>query len=218
MAFKKISLFGLTISDRQLAHYGPINHDESREIFIQSALIEQASTRLPKFLKYNIAQIQSILNLEARKRKKDILVAEEVLFRFYDERIPRNIVTLRKLESWLKKNPKEDANLRFSKKFLISSGSEISSNQYPSSITWNEIDFPLSYEFSPGASTDGVTVTVPVGILNRLPRYLFDWLVPGMLREKCIRLVKGLPKNIRKSLVPVPDFVDEALLKLVPSD
>ena len=218
VAFKKISLFGLTISDRQLAHYGPINHDESREIFLQSALIEQASIRLPKFLKYNIAQIQSILNLEARKRKKDILVSEEVLFRFYDERIPRDIITLRKLENWLKKNPKEDANLRFSKKFLISSGSEISSNQYPSSITWNEIDFPLSYEFSPGASTDGVTVTVPVGILNRLPRYLFDWLVPGMLREKCIRLVKGLPKNIRKSLVPVPDFVDEALLKLVPSD
>ncbi len=218
VAFKKISLFGLTISDRQLAHYGPINHDESREIFLQSALIEQASIRLPKFLKYNIAQIQSILNLEARKRKKDILVSEEVLFRFYDERIPQDIITLRKLENWLKKNPKEDANLRFSKKFLISSGSEISSNQYPSSITWNEIDFPLSYEFSPGASTDGVTVTVPVGILNRLPRYLFDWLVPGMLREKCIRLVKGLPKNIRKSLVPVPDFVDEALLKLVPSD
>ncbi len=218
VAFKKISLFGLTISDRQLVHYGSINHDESREIFIQSALIDQASIRLPKFLKYNISLIQSILNLEARKRKKDILVAEEVLFRFYDERIPRNIITLRKLENWLKKNPQEDANLRFSKKFLISSNSEITFNQYPNSITWNEIDFPLSYEFSPGAITDGVTVTVPVGVLNRLPRYLFDWLVPGMLREKCIRLVKGLPKNVRKNLVPVPDFVDEALLKLVPSD
>ena len=78
--------------------------------------------------------------------------------------------------------------------------------------------FRLSYQFEPGQAADGVSVTIPVALLNRTPRYLFDWLVPGLLREKCIQLVKGLPKEKRKHLVPVPDVVDRALLQLQPDN
>ena len=100
----------------------------------------------------------------------------------------------------------------------MSNPSELNIDQYPNIITWDGVSLPLSYEFSPGGIADGVTVTIPIGMLNRLPRYLCDWLIPGMLREKCIHLVKGLPKGLRKNLVPVPDFVDKVLEELVPAD
>jgi ATP-dependent helicase HrpA len=90
--------------------------------------------------------------------------------------------------------------------------------QFPDHLQWQDMSFKLSYQFEPGKVADGVSVTVPVGLLNRTPRFLFDWLVPGLLREKCIAMVRALPKAKRRQLVPVPDFVDKALSVLSPAD
>jgi ATP-dependent helicase HrpA len=96
-------------------------------------------------------------------------------------------------------------------------GSELG-QQFPDRLEAGELAFKLSYRFEPGGATDGVTVEVPIGLINRVPRHRFDWLVPGLLRDKCIALVRALPKEVRKKLVPVPDYVDQALAVMQPAD
>mgnify|MGYP001823658703 CR=1 FL=1 len=111
------------------------------------------------------------------------------------------------------------AGLRLQRADLVARdpGADLS-EQFPDQLVWEDLQFRLTYQFEPGGASDGVSVTVPVGLLNRVPRHRFEWLVPGLLREKCIQLVKGLPKDKRKQLVPVPDHVDRALAKLEPGN
>jgi ATP-dependent helicase HrpA len=138
---------------------------------------------------------------------------------FYDERLPDDAYTTGRLRSWLKRNPQVEASLRIERETLLARdpGGAVG-EQFPDHLDWRDMQLALSYRFEPGKVADGVSVTVPVALLNRVPRFLFDWLVPGLLREKCIQLVKGLPKEKRKRLVPAPDFVDRALADLAPDD
>ena len=143
---------------------------------------------------------------------------EQVLFDFYDERLPAEMVTAASLHSWLKRNPDGERALYLTRELLVARDpGEAVGEQFPDHLAWEDMRFKLSYQFEPGQEADGVSVTIPVALLNRTPRHLFDWLVPGLLREKCIQLVKGLPKEKRKHLVPAPDFVDRALEQLPPS-
>jgi ATP-dependent helicase HrpA len=133
--------------------------------------------------------------------------------------LPAHITTAGRLRSWLKKTAGADAMLCFSREFLLlRSVDEELGNQFPDHLDWDDFSLALSYHFEPGHPADGVSVTVPVGLLNRIPRYRFEWLVPGLLREKCIALVKALPKALRKQLVPVPDYVDRALVEMQPEN
>ncbi|MFT5710079.1 MAG: ATP-dependent helicase HrpA [Halioglobus sp.] len=219
MAYERISLFGLTVSDKKSIHYGPINPVESRELLIREGLIAAKFHPHPAFLKYNQRQVRELEDLEARTRRRDILADEQVLFQFYDERLPDDIYTASRLQSWIKKNSEADKGLRLQRDTLLAKdlGGEVG-EQFPDQLQWQDMHFKLSYQFEPGKVADGVSVTVPVGLLNRTPRFLFDWLVPGLLREKCIAMVRALPKAKRRQLVPVPDFVDRALSVVTPSD
>jgi ATP-dependent helicase HrpA len=163
--------------------------------------------------------VQELEELESRTRRRDILVDEQALFDFYHERLPDDMVTAASLQSWLKRNPEAERTLYMTREVLIARdpGSAVG-EQFPDHLDWEDMRFKLSYQFEPGQAADGVSVTIPVALLNRTPRYRFDWLVPGLLREKCIQLVKGLPKEKRKRLVPVPDFVDRALQEMQPDN
>ncbi len=219
MAYERITLYGLTVSDKQSVHYGPINSPESRELLIREGLIGAKFHPHPAFLKHNQRLVRELEDLEARTRRRDILADEQILFNFYDERLPGNIYTASRLQSWLKRHSKADADLRLQRETLLAKelGSGLE-EQFPNHLQWHDMRFKLSYQFEPGNVADGVSVTVPVALLNRVPRYLFDWLVPGLLREKCIAMLRSLPKAKRKYLVPAPDFVDRALAGLSPSD
>jgi len=219
MAYERTTLYGLTLTDKRPVHYGPIAPVEARELLIREGLIGGRLRPLPAFLKHNQRLVREVEELESRTRRRDILVDEEALFSFYDERLPEDAYTLGRLRGWLKHHPQAAAGLRLKRENLLARdpGADLG-EQFPDHLDWEDMQFRLSYQFEPGGMTDGVSVTVPVALLNRVPRFRFDWLVPGLLRDKCIALVKGLPKDKRKQLVPVPDHVDRALAALQPAD
>ncbi len=219
VAYERISLYGLTLVDKRLVHYGPLAPTESREIMIRDGLVTGNFRQLPRFLQHNRRLVRELEELESRTRRRDILVDEQALFDFYNERLPHNITTASSLQSWLKRHPDAERTLYMTREMLLARdpGAAVG-EQFPDHLVWQDMRLGLSYQFEPGQASDGVSVTVPVALLNRTPRYLFDWLVPGLLREKCMQLVKGLPKEQRKHLVPVPDFVDRALQQLQPDN
>ncbi len=213
MANRRTSLYGLVLADRQRIHYGPINPTVSRELLIRGALVEGRMKPRPAFLKHNLKLLEDMQALESKVRRRDLVADEDAIFAFYDERLPDTITTAGRLRGWLKKQGQGDAALRLSQtSLLLRPVDEELGQQFPDQLEWEDMQLALSYHFEPGHPQDGVSVTVPVGLLNRIPRYYFDWLVPGLLRDKCIALVKGLPKALRKQLVPVPDVVDRVLV------
>lgn len=219
VAYERISLYGLVLADKRVVHYGPLARAESRELLIREGLVAGKFRQYPAFLEHNRRLVLALEELESRTRRRDILVDEQVLFDFYAERIPATTVTAASLQSWLKRNPEGERTLYMTRDVLVARdpGAAVG-EQFPDHLLWEDMRLKLTYQFEPGQAADGVSVTVPVALLNRIPRYLFDWLVPGLLREKCIQLVKGLPKEKRKRLVPAPDFVDRALDDLQPDN
>ncbi|MEZ5567966.1 MAG: ATP-dependent RNA helicase HrpA [Halioglobus sp.] len=219
VAYERVTLYGLTLVDKQVVHYGPIAPAESRALLIREGLVAGQFRQPPPFLRHNLRLVRDIEALESRTRRRDILVPEQVQFEFYDARLPADIVTTRSLLAWLKREPAAAQSLHMTRDMLaaVDPGADVAA-QFPDHLVFQDLRLALSYTFEPGGDTDGVSVTVPVGLLNRVPRQLFDWLVPGLLREKCIALVRSLPKEKRKHLVPAPDVVDRALAELTPGD
>ena len=157
--------------------------------------------------------------MESRVRRRDLLVDEEALFAFYNERLPSHVFSASSLEKALSKTAELASTLQLKRDQVLTRDPDAElTEQFPSTLTWAGVDYKLSYQFEPGKANDGVSVTVPLPLLNRAPRYRFDWLIPGLLREKCIALIKGLPKSLRKQLVPVPDVVDTLLEHVTPDD
>ncbi|WP_281273330.1 ATP-dependent RNA helicase HrpA [Sinobacterium caligoides] len=220
MAYEKVSLYGLVLSDRQRVDFGKIDPVVSREIFIRSALVEGLYRQKAAFRRHNLQLLAEIERLEAKTRRRDILVDEQVLYEFFDQRIPENICSLSSFEHWRKECEKQQPELLFlTREYLMRhSASGAGEAQYPNSLQWQDITVPLSYHFEPGSKLDGVTAHVPVALLARLPDHLYEWLVPGMLFDKCVALVKALPKSYRKNFVPVPEYVEKALALLERSD
>ena len=220
VAFEQVTLFGLPIVARRRVHYGPIAPQESRELFIRRALVEGEFQTKGEFFTHNRALIEEVEALEDRARRRDILVDEETLFAFYDERIPADIVNGKGFEHWRKQAERQDPTLL---KFDIDAlkardAHDVTQAQYPDHLTLSGVAYPVSYHFDPDAEDDGVTLTVPAAMLPQLPVHALEWLGPGLLREKCIALLKSLPKSIRRQVVPIPDWVDAALETLVPDE
>ncbi len=217
MAYERTLLYGLALRERHRVHYGPIDPVISREILIRQGLVEGRYRGSAEFFKYNQALRRDILDMEDKARRRDMLISDEEFYAFYDERLPEGITTGKQLESWLKKSA-ADTSLRMSMAQMMRSDAGVDGAQFPDQISCGDYQLKLSYHFAPGHADDGVSVSVPLGLLAKVPEGRFDWLVPGLLRDKCIALVKALPKAQRKQLVPVPDYVDRALIRLAPSD
>ncbi len=217
MALEQTLLYGLAIRDRHRVHYGPIDPVMSRQILIREALVEGRYKGQAAFFKHNKVLLEEVAQLEDKARRRDILVSDEELYRFYDTRLPEGITTAKHLESWVKKQ-KNRRVLYMTRDDLMLRTGNLEEAQFPDTLRVGNTDLALSYHFEPGKPEDGVSVSVPLNMLATLPGGHFDWLVPGLLREKCIALVKALPKAQRKLLVPVPDYVDRALQRLIPGD
>ncbi len=213
VAFEQVTLYGLVIVARRKVDFAKIDPAQTREIFIQSALVEGAIVTKAAFYRNNLKLLEEVAALEDKSRRRDILVDDQVLFDFYQERLPDHICSKVTLEQWVKTTSKEDqATLLLTRDYLMQHAAhEITEEQFPEALLIENRKLALSYQFLPGAEDDGVTLTVPVAMLGQIPAGLLEWLVPGMLRDKCIALVKGLPKSIRKNFVPVPAFIDRSL-------
>ncbi len=218
--YEKVSLFGLTLVARRKINFGPIDPPVAREIFIRSALVDgDFHTRAP-FWRHNQELIEAVRDLEAKSRRRDILVDEERIYEFYEKRIPRDIFNTPDFEKWLKKSAKQQPKLLYLKEsdLLREDAGQVSAEQFPDHLTINRMQLPLEYHFDPGQQTDGVALVVPQSVLNQVTEERLQWLVPGLLRERVVGLLRGLPKSLRKSFVPVPDYADACLKGLEASD
>jgi ATP-dependent helicase HrpA len=220
MAYEKQTLYGLPIVEKRACSYGKIDPTICREIFIRSALVEGEYRGKGAFFTHNKALQVDLEEIESRTRRRDVLVDDQVMFDFYNERIPQEVMNLAGFEHWRKQQEQHTPDLLYMDVELLSQrdSDALDQSQFPDHLEWQGTHYPLSYHFEPGHEEDGVTVTIPVSILHQVPLHRFDWLVPGMLRDKCIALVKALPKSLRRNFVPVPNYVDKALLSLKPAD
>jgi ATP-dependent helicase HrpA len=165
------------------------------------------------FFAHNRALIHDVEELEHKARRRDILVDEQTLYEFYDERVPADVCDGRRFEQWRKEAEREDPQRLFvTKDYLMRRRpAEVTEEQFPDHLTLSGMRLPLSYHFEPGHPLDGVTVTVPLAMLNQVTPQSLEWLVPGLLRDKIIALLKTLPKTLRRNFVPAPDFADACL-------
>ncbi len=210
-AFEKVTLYGLTIIAKRKINYGPIDPKYSREIFIRGALVEGEYNTRAAFFKHNQELIADIERLEHKSRRQDILVDSEDVYVFYNKHIPEGIYSGKAFETWLAKD-NNDKLLFLSREDLMKHAADnITAHVFPDYIYINSMILPLSYHFEPKHEQDGVTVKVPLALLNQLNPSNFEWLVPGLLEEKIIALLRSLPKNLRKSFVPVPDVAKDAI-------
>lgn len=219
LAYERVSLYGLTLSDKQRVNYAPIDPVIARDVFIREALVTGRIKPRPPFLSRNLSLLQELVQLEEKTRRRDLIATEQALAEFYNERLPANVASGAALMKALKRDASLAEQLTFAQTdVLVNTLADGTVAQFPDRWEWRDLSLSLSYHFEPGHVRDGVTLTVPSALLNRLPRYLPQWLVPGLLPEKLIALVKTLPKRLRKQLVPVPDKVHAALATMTPAD
>lgn len=210
MAHEKVTLYGVPIVADRVVGYGRIDPAAARDIFIQHALIEGDWRTRHHFFRDNRALITRLEELEAKTRRRDLLVSDEQLFRFYDERLPATVVSGAHFDSWWKKQRHQTPDLlTLTEDDLLDPDADVAhlARDFPDTWVQGDITLPLSYSFGEvGAKgADGVTATVPLAVLNRLDPAGFDWLVPGMRHELITELIRSLPKPIRRHLVPAPE-------------
>ncbi|MBO4789584.1 MAG: ATP-dependent RNA helicase HrpA, partial [Oxalobacter sp.] len=207
-AMERGTLYGLTVYSQRRIHYGPINPDEARDIFIKDALVKGDYDTKAAFFRHNQQLVKEIENIEHRSRKHDVLVDESLIAAFYDQTIPKGIFNGISFEKWLKTAVKDNPNVLFLNKddLMRHEAAGITTELFPKTISPAGIEMPLDYHFEPGSSRDGVTLSIPIYALNQVSAERCEWLVPGMLKEKVHLLIKSLPQKIRRHCIPLPDY------------
>lgn len=217
-AYERVTLYGIPLVTGRQVDYGRIDPELSRELFIRHALVQGEWQTRHEFFHRNRELIDDVADLEHRARRRDILVDDDVLFEFYDKRLPADIVSVRHFDKWWKGASRKDpALLDFSTDTVVNeNAAALDPAAFPDAWRQGELSFPLTYQFEPGQEEDGVTVRIPVEQLAHVRAVGFDWLVPGMRDELAAALIKTLPKALRRSVVPAPDFAAAALAALTP--
>lgn len=222
MAYEKVTLYGVPIIAQRRINYGRVDPVVARELFIRHALVEGDWRTHHKFFHRNRALLHEVEELEARMRRRDLLVDDETLFEFYDARIGPDVVSERHFDKWWKDARRENPDLLdYDKSLLLSDDADdLDDSAYPKTWLHKGFELPLTYEFHPVAPgsapdpSDGVTAEVPVLFLNQLDDAPFRWLIPGQRVELVTALIKSLPKQVRKNFVPAPDVARQAVAVL----
>lgn len=212
-AYERTLLYGLILRERRRVHYGPHAPREARDMFIRHALVRGEYDTRAGFMAQNLQLMAEVRELEERQRRRDVLESEATLFRFFDQRVPEAIYTGKAFEQWRRRAEADDPKILFLDRetLMRHQAVDVTAERYPDTLVQGGGELALAYHFEPGHPADGVTLTVPLHALNTLDFHRLEWLVPGLIREKMETLVKGLPKRLRRNLVPVPDFVQAAL-------
>ncbi|WP_313361900.1 ATP-dependent RNA helicase HrpA [Kocuria sp.] len=221
MAYEKVTLYGLPVVSERPVLFSRIDPELSRELFIRHALVEGDWQTRHTFVKRNRKALAQVEELENRMRRKDLRVDDQVLFDFYDARVPADVVSQRHFDAWWKKARQRDEHLLdlTPEDLIAPEVAELDTASFPRSWTVaspdGELSLDLDYEFAPGAETaDGVTVRVPVLFLDRLAPEQFEWHIPGLRVELVTALIKSLPKAVRRNFVPAPDTAVTAVKHL----
>lgn len=216
-AHERVTLYGVPLVADRLVALGRLDPPLARELFIRHALVYGEWRARHRFFEENLRLLEEAEELEHRARRRGIVVDEHTLFDFYDARIPDDVVSGAHFDAWWKGERRTRPDLlTFDPEMLVHDGAEVADADYPTQ--WSEVgmDLPLSYHFEPGSDRDGVTVDIPLTVLNRLEDDAFGWQVPGLREELVIALIRSLPKRLRVSFVPVPDVARQFLASVPP--
>ncbi len=217
-AYEKVSLYGIDLVTRRKVNYGSIDPAISRELFIRGALVAGDYVTQAEFFTHNRDFVQEIVRLEDKARRRDILVDDETLYEFYARRIPDEVYSGKTFERWRREVERERPRRLFLRRedLLRQAQHGVSQEQFPDHLQYDGLRFALQYRFEPGAEDDGVTLVLPLLALNQIDAGRLQWLVPGLLQEKIVALIKTLPKSLRRNFVPAPDFAQACVEVLTP--
>ena len=228
MAHERGTLYGLPIYHGRKVRFSPKDPEEARRIFIQRALVEaellgqaeaasaqKQSGSILSFFWHNQSLIKQIEALEHRSRRQDVLVDEELLFAFYDQHLSSDVLSRASLEAWLKSDSKNPSLLKLDKSDLMRhEAAGITLDRYPKTMKMAGGEVQLSYHFEPGSPKDGVTMIVPLALLNQIDQRRCEWLVPGLCIEKVQLYLKSLPQKLRRNCVPLPEYAKKFVERL----
>lgn len=208
VAFERGTLYGLTIYQQRRVSFAPHDPKLARELFIRQALVEGEWDGRADFYVHNARLVREIQDLEHKTRRPDVLVDDEMIFAFYDEKIPAEVVSTPTLLKWLKEAGREDPKALFMSRdeLMRHDAAGVTNRFFPKTMEMAGISMALNYHFEPGSPKDGLTLAVPLYALNQLDAVRAEWLVPGMVKEKAQTLLKSLPQKIRRHCVPIAEF------------
>ncbi|GAA5032905.1 ATP-dependent RNA helicase HrpA [Terrabacter aeriphilus] len=218
VATERVTLYGVPLVVGRVVGLGKVDPELARDLFVRHALVEGDWQTEHAFRTENAALVERLSELEARTRRRDIVVDDSTLIAFYDKRIPAEVVSGRHFDSWWKKARRQTPDLlTFTEELLLrESAGSIADEDHPTTWTQGENVLEVTYQFEPGSAQDGVTVHIPVERLNQVTPDGFDWQVPGFREELLTALIRSLPKGIRRLLVPAPDHARAVLPELDP--
>jgi ATP-dependent helicase HrpA len=214
MVSQRTLLYGLTLQTGRKIPYDHVDMKGARMMFIQSALVEHDYQSTAPFFVANQKLLEEVGMIQHKGRRVDLVEDEQWLYAFYDSKLPDDVCSGVTLDAWRKKVERDHPKILFLTKELLTReqhAHHVNEWDYPDTKKIGTLTINLQYRFEPGHDEDGVTAVIPVHQLNQLSRIPFDWLVPGLLEEKCIALIKALPKQLRKHFVPVPETVKRCL-------
>jgi ATP-dependent RNA helicase HrpA len=214
-AFERGTLYGLPLYANRRVHYGPMDPVAARKLFIRQALVEGDCDTHAAFFLHNRRLVREIEQLEHKSRRPDVLVDDELIYAFYDSLIPEGIHNGADFDCWRREVEGVSPKLLFLRReaLMRHEAAGITTAQFPHQLEMAGRSFALEYHHEPGSPRDGVTLTVPLLALNQVDAARCDWLVPGLLREKIMRLAKSLPQKVRNQFGPMPEFADAFLAK-----
>ena len=213
VASETVSLYGIPIIAGRAVQYARIDPVEARRIFIQSALVEGRWRTRHHFVQRNTTVRDQAAELEERTRRRDLVVDDATIFAFYDQRLPADVVSQRHFDTWWRtKRLQDEAYLDLSLEDLVAGDdTDISAAGFPDWWRVGRHELEITYVFDPGAHHDGVTIEIPITVLNQLPPAAFTWHVPGYREDLATELIRSLPKSLRTSFVPAPNHAAAAL-------
>ncbi len=220
IANEKVTLFGLPIVASRIVNYSKIDPVLSRSLFIRHALVEGDWLTNHKFYKQNQKLIKEVEDLEHKSRRQDILIDDDELYEFYDKRIDDSVISTKHFDSWWKQKQKSQPDyLNIEKQMLIKQSAQlVNLSDFPDFWYQDNFKLALQYQFDIGHNRDGVTIKIPIDLLNQIKNRGFDWQVPGFRKDLIIALIKSLPKSLRRNLVPAPNYAEAFLERIKTTD
>ncbi|CAN5497268.1 ATP-dependent RNA helicase HrpA [soil metagenome] len=206
-ALERATLYGLVIYSGRRVNYGRIDMSAAREIFIREAMVAgQWETKLP-FLAANQKLVAQVEEMEHKSRRQDVLVDDELIYAFYDQQLPADVFSGHSFELWYREESRRQPRLLMltREELMRHEAAGITTNAFPKTIRLGGVDCAATYLHEPGDARDGLTVTVPLFVLNQVNDERCEWLVPGMLRDKILALLKSLHQKPRSRFVPLPE-------------
>lgn len=210
MAFEKVSLFALVVVPRRRVRYSPIDPQAARQMLIQNGLVEGQFELPAAFFEHNQRLIAEVHGLEDKLRRRDLLRGQWAIYEFYDQRIPPDVVDGHALVAWLRRQPRDSLHMTEAD-LLAEDAPPISREAFPDTLPLERAELPIRYQFEPGSEQDGLTLETPLAALNQLDPQRLGWLVPGLLEQKVLAMIRALPKPLRRLFVPAPESAKKAV-------